>query len=204
MAQIIRSPHFSQVRDSRDPDGITIHGLSRLGRTGFKGRGTSEWLATKVSILPERPNRAVTLADGAVVARLGQEEYLILNGRGSANDLSAELEASWASENASGVLRMGYPLPRADSHNWHFLEGPRVADMMTKLCGVDLGERSFPPGEVAQTIVARIGAVIIREIGTGADGIHLLTDVAYADYLREVLDDASAEYGSNFVPAFRR
>ncbi|RUW05311.1 sarcosine oxidase, partial [Mesorhizobium sp. M1A.F.Ca.IN.022.05.2.1] len=162
----------------------------------------TEWLASKVS-LPERPNRAVTLSDDTVIGRLGKEEYLILNGRNSTSDICGELDTSWAAESAGDGTRMGYPLPRADSHSWLFMEGARVAEMMSKICGVDLRNKSFPPGEIAQTIVARIGAVLIRETGA-SEGLHLLTDFASADYLWEVLDDASAEYGGGFVPAGRK
>ncbi|WP_165914130.1 sarcosine oxidase subunit gamma family protein [Sinorhizobium americanum] len=181
-----------------------IHDFTPIGRTGFKGAGTSEWLASKVSTLPERPNRAVTLSDGTVIGRLGKEEYLILNGRNSTSDVCGELDASWASESAESGARRGYPLPRADSHSWLFLEGDSVPEMMAKICGVDLRDGSFPPGEIAQTIVARIGAVLIRETDSGSKGLHLLTDFASADYLWEVLDDASAEFGGGFVPAGRK
>ncbi|WP_292696730.1 sarcosine oxidase subunit gamma family protein [Mesorhizobium sp.] len=207
MAAIARSPfahRLGQTHVLRESDNLVIHDLTPTGRTGFKGAGTSDWLASKVSALPERPNRAVTLSDGTVVARLGKEEYLVLNGRGSSDDVSAELDLSWASESANGAIRMGYPLPRADSHSWLFLEGVRVPEMMSKICGVDLRDARFPPGEIAQTIVARIGAVLIREIGAGSEGLHLLTDFASADYLWEVLDDASAEYGGGFAPAGRK
>ncbi|MBM7045509.1 sarcosine oxidase subunit gamma [Rhizobium lusitanum] len=207
MAAIAKSPfahRIGQSRALRQPENVVIHDLTPIGRTGFKGVGTGEWLASKLSVLPERPNRAVTLSDGTVVARLGKEEYLVLDGRASSSGVAAELEASWAAESASGAVRMGYPLPRADSHSWLFLEGVRVRDMMSKICGVDLRDASFPQGETAQTIVARIGAVIIREIGGAPEGLHLLTDFASADYLWEVLEDASAEYGGGFAPAGRK
>ncbi|MBP2239044.1 sarcosine oxidase subunit gamma [Sinorhizobium kostiense] len=206
MAAIARSPfadRLEQSRVPRQPGNVLIHDYTPVGRTGFKGAGTTDWLASKVSTLPERPNRAVTLSDGTVIGRLGKEEYLVLNGRNSMSDICGELDASWASESAGGGARMGYPLPRADSHSWLFIKGARVSEMMSKICGVDLRDKSFPPGEIAQTIVARIGAVLIRETGA-SEGLHLLTDFASADYLWEVLDDASAEYGGGFVPAGRK
>jgi len=207
MAAIAQSPlahRLGQTYLPREPKNVLIHDCTLVGRTGFKGAGASEWLASKVSNLPERPNRAVTLPDGTVIGRLGKEEYLILNGRSSTSDVCGELDASWASESAEGGASMGYPLPRADSHSWLFLEGVSVPEMMSKICGVDFRDESFPPGEIAQTIVARIGAVLIREIGDGSKGLHLLTDFASADYLWEVLDDASAEFGGGFVTAGRK
>lgn len=207
MAAIAQSPFAYRLQQSRavhEPKDVVIHDFTPLGRTGFKGAGTSEWLASKVLVLPERPNRAITLSDGTVISRLGNEEYLILNGRCSTSDVSGTLDVSWSLESADGSVRMGYPLPRADSHSWLYLEGIRVSDMMSKICGVNLRDASFPPGEIAQTIVARIGAVLIRETGDHSGGFHLLTDFASADYLWEVLDDASAEYGGGFAPAGRK
>ncbi|MCV9999494.1 hypothetical protein OE766_14710 [Pararhizobium sp. YC-54] len=203
MAAIARSPFAGRVNSNHSralaPADVIIHDLSPNGRTGFKGVGTTDWLTTKVPSIPERPNRATTLSDGSIVARLGKDEYLLLNGRKSSISLSAGLDETWASESTTSASRMGYPLPRADSHSWLYLEGKSVPEMMAKICGVDLREQSFPEGEIAQTIVARIGAVIIREVGVTSEGLHLLTDFASADYLWEVLEDASAEYGGGFV-----
>ncbi|EJT00809.1 sarcosine oxidase subunit gamma, partial [Rhizobium sp. CCGE 510] len=87
--------------------------------------------------------------------------------------------------------------------SWLYLEGRSVSQMMSKICGVDLRDGKFEPGEVAQTVVARIGAVLIRQMDEGSYGIHMLTDFASADYLWDVLEDASAEFGGGFTGAGR-
>lgn len=185
----------------RNRDGVLIRDLSPVARTGFKGAGTTAWLTSKIAILPDRPNRAVTLADGTLIARLGKEEYLVLDRHGAANSVSVALDTAWKLESEQGAGRIGYPLPRADSHSWLHLEGKSVCRMMAKICAVDLRDCKFEPGEVAQTIVAQIGAVLIRQAGQGAYGLHMLTDFASADYLWDVLEDASAEFGGGFAPA---
>lgn len=204
MASIARSPFAHRLLPSNNPrelEGVLIYDFSPVGRTGFKGTGTTDWLASKVSALPDRPNKATILSDGSVIGRLGKEEYLILNGRHSTSDLCSELDSSWISQSSNGDVRIGYPLPRSDSHSWLFLDGDYVPEMMAKICGVDLRDKSFPPGEIAQTIVARVGAILIREIGNASKGIHLLTDFASAEYIWEVLDDAASEFGGGFIPA---
>jgi sarcosine oxidase subunit gamma len=155
-------------------------------------------LTSKLDIVPVRPNRAVALADGTLVARLGKEEYLVLDRYGAENSVSADLEFAWQFESAQSVGGIGYPLPRADSHSWLYLEGSCVDWMMAKICAVDLRDGKFSPGEVAQTIVAQLGAVFIRQPG-GPTGLHLLTDFASADYLWDVLEDAAAEFGGGFA-----
>ncbi|AYG64160.1 sarcosine oxidase [Rhizobium jaguaris] len=202
MGAVAKSPfghRFDQAAPVRNDKGVIIRDFSRLGRTGFKGAGTTEWLTTKVRILPDRPNRAVASADSALIARLGKEEYLILDQKVAGREFCSDLEAAWNADSAQGATRIGYPLPRADSHSWLYLEGNSVAQMMSKICGVDLRDGKFEPGEVAQTVVARIGAVLIRQMDKGSYGIHMLTDFASADYLWDVLEDACAEFGGGFA-----
>ncbi|MCV3242115.1 sarcosine oxidase subunit gamma [Mesorhizobium robiniae] len=202
MGAIARSPFAHRLTGaSQTPqnENVVIRDLSTLPRIGFKGNGTTNWLSSKVSAVPAAPNKAITLSDGTLIARLGKEEYLVLPGRDAVGSVCSELEASWNADDASGERRIGYPLPRADSHSWLYLEGSSIAQMMAKICSVDLRGDRFLQSEVAQTIVARISAVLIREITDGSYGLHMLTDFASADYLWDVLQDASAEFGGGFA-----
>ena len=94
---------------------------------------------------------------------------------------------------------IGYPLPRADSHSWLLIKGADVPAMMAKICGVDLRPEVFSEGEVAQTVVARIGAILIRADQDGEYGLYMLTDFASAHYIWDVLQDAADEFGGGFV-----
>jgi sarcosine oxidase subunit gamma len=202
----MRSPfahRFDRAAPFRNDGGVLIRDFSGVGRTGFKGAGTTAWLSSTIEFLPDRPNRAVALSDGTLVARLGNEEYLVLDRYDAASSVSADLEFAWQFESAQGARRIGYLLPRADSHSWLRLEGSCVDRMMAKICAVDLRDGKFKPGEVAQTLVAQIGAVLIRQTGRGNAGLHMLTDFASADYLWDVLEDAAAEFGGGFVQAER-
>ncbi|MER8401103.1 sarcosine oxidase subunit gamma family protein [Mesorhizobium sp. M1348] len=202
MGAIARSPFAHRLTGASQtaPNGnVVIHDLSTLPRIGFKGNGTAAWLSSKVSAIPHVPNKAISLSDGSLIARLGKEEYLVLPDRDAVGSVCSDLEASWNADDASGERRIGYPLPRADSHSWLCLEGSSIAQMMAKICGVDLRGDRFLQGEVVQTIVARISAVLIREITAGSYGLHMLTDFASADYLWDVLQDASTEFGGGFA-----
>ncbi|NFV82197.1 hypothetical protein [Magnetospirillum aberrantis] len=63
--------------------------------------------------------------------------------------------------------------------------------MLAKMCGVDLRRHVFADGAVAQTSVARLNAILIRQ----GDAVHLLADSASAEYLWDCVVDAMAEYG---------
>ena len=183
------------------PRGASIWDRSTVGRTGFKGAGTTDWLTTQVHHVPDQPNCAVMLPDGTLVARVGTEEYFILDRCAAGMSRSAELDATWYTQSRQIGGRIGYPLPRADSHSWLYLEGDDVPKMLAKMCGVDLRVCNCPPGAVVQTIVAEIGAVLIRDFTDKTYGLHMLTDFASADYLWDVLEDAAAEFGGGFAAA---
>lgn len=167
---------------------VVLTDLSPIARTGFKGADTPHWLAAQGLDIPDVPNRAVIQADGSLLARLSAGEFLLLGRPGLG--LVERLDAAWSWEAEAGLC---FPLPRRDSHAWFHLRGPAVPAMMAKLCGVDLRRHVFADGAVAQTSVARLNGIVIRQ----GDDFHLLADSASAEYLRACVVDAMAE----FVPA---
>ena len=76
--------------------------------------------------------------------------------------------------------------------------GRRAADLLAKICLVDLADRAVPVGAVLRTAVAGVTCTIMRDDGDIADGARsylLLVDRSYGDYLVDVLIDAGAELG---------
>jgi sarcosine oxidase subunit gamma len=164
--------------------------LSNLARVGFRGTQAAEFLQRRGYQLPEAPNRAVSQDDGGHVLRLSQTEYFLL---GSLRDGGARIRA----EEAGWQLgeQANYLLPRQDSHAWLLLTGAHIAEVMAKLCGVDLRPEAFAPGAVAQTSAARIN-VIVANVGVeGLPCFQLLCDRASAMYFWDVVLDAMAEFG---------
>lgn len=176
--------------------------LSPLPRIGFKGAGTAEWLAGQGIVVPEDSNRASRQANGLLAARLAPAELLILGGLDSDAEPIRALGQAWASEPVPPVTPRGFPLPRADSHAWFLLSGREAPAMFAKLCGVDLRAHKFADLEIAQTQIARISGIVIRDDLVAAPrgaagsvpGYHLLFDSASATYLWDCLIDAMAEF----------
>jgi sarcosine oxidase, subunit gamma len=171
--------------------------LSPLPRLGVKGAGTPDWLAGQGIRIPDESNRAVRQPSGVLAARLAPSELLLLG------DLSGEpapldsLAAAWRAEPHSPVppeRPRGYLLPRRHSHFWFVVSGERAAAMFAKLCGVDLRPGKFANGRIAQTSLARMNAVVIRDDRGGTLAYHLLGDSASAEYLWDCLIDAMAEF----------
>ncbi|GAA2346634.1 sarcosine oxidase subunit gamma family protein [Saccharopolyspora halophila] len=72
------------------------------------------------------------------------------------------------------------------------LHGTAARDLLSKLCSIDLHPRSFAPGHVAQTLVARVQVVIWQL--DDEPTYRLLVRNSFADHLAAALLDAAAEH----------
>ncbi len=169
--------------------------LSGLPRTGFKGAGTPTWLTGQGVELTKDSNRAARQKGGALAARLAPDEVLILGGlSGMEGGLPETLETTWAALPVPPAIARGYPLPRRDSHAWFLVSGARAPAMFAKLCEVDLRTGKFDDLAIAQTPVAEIAGIVIRDDRGGQLAYHLLCDSASAAYLWDCLTDAMTEF----------
>jgi sarcosine oxidase subunit gamma len=166
---------------------LAMADLSTLPRTGFKGAGAPEWAASQSVELPTKPNMAVVQADGALVTMLSQQELLITSDMGGESTLVDRL-------NQQTLPAQTYALPRADSHSWLAVTGLLAAEFFSKVCGVDLRTHKFANGEVAQTSLAKINAVIVRQDLGATPCFHIFSDIASCEFLWDCLLDAMEEH----------
>lgn len=164
--------------------------LTDLPRVGFRGVDAAGWLTARGYSLPSAPNQAVACGDGTLVARLSQTEYFLLSSLADRGQRIAAEEAGWV----LGEER-NYLLPRQDSHGWLQLSGKHVAEVMAKICGVDLCAEAFPAGSVAQTSVARLNVIVINAGSAELAKFYLLCDRASLDYFQGAVLDAMGEFG---------
>ncbi|VVP38424.1 hypothetical protein PS838_04710 [Pseudomonas fluorescens] len=169
--------------------GCSLTDLTDLSRVGFRGAHSAEYLRSRGFALPDAPNRAVTQADGSLVARLSQSEYLLLGSPEDQGQRLADEEARWELDHQANYL-----LPRQDSHAWFQLTGDKPSEVMAKLCGVDLSPQAFSPGAVAQTSAARINVIVINAGSARQASLHILCDRASQAYFQEALLDAMEEF----------
>ncbi|MBJ9984700.1 sarcosine oxidase [Acinetobacter sp. S40] len=168
--------------------------LTNLSRVGFRGADTANYLSSFGFYLPEVPNFALQQADGSWVARLSATEYLLLGSLTDFGERINQLENGWTMDD-----RANYLLPRQDSHAWLQLTGETAAWVMAKLCGVDLSSEVFAIGQIAQTSVARVNAIVINVSDTQTQKFDILCDRMAALYLWEVLQDAITEFDGKAV-----
>jgi sarcosine oxidase subunit gamma len=108
----------------------------------------------------------------------------------------SRLDQAWSLDTAG----LCFQVPRRDSHAWLHLSGPQVPALFAKICGVDLRPKAFADLAIAQTSVARLSAIVIRDDrGGSTPQFHLLADSASAIYLWDSLVDAMAEFAGSIA-----
>lgn len=161
--------------------------LSCLPRTGFKGPGAPSWAAIQGIELPSEPNKAQIQTDGSLVAKLSHQELFVISDIQGNSDLINRLNQQ---PPEPGV----YSLPRADSHSWLAVTGLLAAEMLSKICAIDLRTHKFAQGQVAQTSIAKInGAIVRHDLGT-TPCLHIFSDIASTEFLWDCLLDAMEEH----------
>jgi len=186
--------HYGEHDESPQLQRCALLDLTNLARVGFRGAAAAEYLLERGYQLPEASNRALTQSDGSHVARLSQTEYLLLGSLRDAGARIAAEEADWQFDAAASETA-NYLLPRQDSHAWLLLTGECIAEVMAKLCGVDLRAEAFPVGAVAQTSAARINVIVVNLPEGELPCFQILCDRASVAYFWDALLDAMTEFG---------
>ena len=178
---------------------LALCDLSGLPRTGVKGPGVGQWLSDQGFSVPSEPNRSMRQDDGSLLAMLADNEALIL-GDVSLASRSVDRLTTIVHEAASTEgSPPGFLVPRQHSHAWFRISGHEMAATFAKICAVDLRTVSFADLQVAQTSVARLSAIVIRDDLADLPAAHLLADSASAVYLWECLQDAGAEHEMHVI-----
>jgi len=184
--------HYRSVEEERaQVKTLALVDLSALPRIGFKGLGAPDWAAAQGMTLPAQPNRATLQDDGTLIARLSQTELLIASNLSGASTHSAVAVSAVAD---TTLAERVYSLPRADSHSWLVLCGDLAAETLAKVCGVDLRPHKFANGEVAQTSIAKINGVLIRNDYGDTLAYSIFSDSSSVEFLWDSLLDAMAEF----------
>ncbi len=176
--------------------------LSPLTRIGVKGQGVEGLLRRSALVAPKAVNESVVLKDGSLCLRLATQEVLFLSALDSKGTRDfVELRKNL--EQAQRGKRNVFPVPYQDSLCWLALAGEGASDILATMCAVDLGYGIFSRGSLAQTSLARLGALVLRDPTSssklrrsGVPLFHLLADSASALYLWDCLLDAMSHDGA--------
>jgi sarcosine oxidase subunit gamma len=181
----LRSP-LEGIATINGPARLRLQDLSLARREGLRGAGAREWLMAQGHTLPAAPNQIVANGESGWVMSLSHREFWLLQ-----PDNQASLGRPASEEVTAGI----WPLYCQHSHAWLQLIGEPRAEVMAKLCGVDLSEAAFPLGSVAQTQAARVSVIIAaHQSNDGQPAFSIFADQSLARYLCEAIEDAMGEW----------
>lgn len=182
----VRSPisHVNQV-DRGMPGAIRVHDYSNYKRWGLRGSSARERLISSGYTVPEAPNQIVEGKAQEWVCALSYREFWVLS---AVEYLTLENSADNVTDENALPLLCQY------SHAWFLLEGEHRAEMMAKLCGVDLRHAAFPEGIIAQTQIARVNAIVAHHTLADKPVFSILVDQSLAEYLWLTLHDGKYEW----------
>lgn len=168
--------------------------LSTLPRTGFKGREAIAWLGKQGLQIEDSNNRTYPQEDGSLIARLADSEAIVLGPLNGTGDRCAKLNDACETEQQAAEAMRCFHVPRQDGSAWYLLTGTHISEMFAKICAIDLRLHKFPNGSIAQTNMARMNGIVIRQDIGDTSAFHVVFDSASADYLWACLLDAMAEF----------
>ena len=168
------------------PGGLRLQDLTLAHREGVRGAGAREWLLSQGHALPDAPNQIVANGESGFVMSLSHREFWLLQ---------PDSEASTGRPASEAVAPDVWPLYCQHSHVWLQLAGEPRAEVMSKLCGMDLSEAAFPLGSVAQTQAARVSVIIAAHQNENDQPVFsIFVDQSLARYLWEAIEEAMAEF----------
>jgi len=148
--------------------------------------------------LGTRFGRAARAADGTLVVGSAPGEWLVLSPAGDAGaETGAEAGAEALRARLVGLEELvsvvdvthGRALPR--------LTGPRAADLLAKVCAIDLADDVTPDGAALSTSTAKLVTGLVRDDIDGTPSYLVHCERSSGQYLCDALLDAGAEFGIN-------
>ena len=188
MTSNLVSPLRCFTSDDDDRSGsLKLRDLSLATRSGVRGVHASQWLKSESLPHELQPNTIEALPDHRLLMALSTREFWLLD----PDNLSQGTEPTFE-PTKPGV----WPLYNQNSHAWLVLSVEPRADMLAKLCGVDLRSKAFPLGTVAQTQMALVSTIIAHHLWRGEPVFSLFIDQSLTDFAWEALQDAMAEFNT--------
>lgn len=128
--------------------------------------------------------------DGALVVGSGPGEWLVLAPVGTAGEARRQLEEMVAD---SGEFGSVVDLTHGRALVW--LRGEASADLLAKVCAVDLSDAVTPDGAAFRSSVAEVVTDVVRDDAGGVRSYLLHCERSSGQYLADALLDAGAEFG---------
>lgn len=164
---------------------VGITDISSAGKIRLQGDSVDEALGEALPDYKATRVGSVSISGDTMIARLADDDCLILTGQANANHVldSLKLDGSAHPLSVTSVLAAVRII------------GPNISQVLAGVSDLDLAPPHFPDLSCAQGMVAEIhGTIIRRDIG-GLPVYDLLFGRDYGDHMWESLMDAGERYG---------
>ena len=170
----------ARVRES-----IGITDISHVGKIRLQGETVDQALGEALPDYKATPVGSVTISGDTVVARLANDDCLILTGQASVDHVLDFLRLDGSSHpvNVTSVLAAVRII------------GPNISQVLAGVSDLDLAPPYFPDLSCAQGMVAEIHATVIRRDISGLLTYDLYFGRDYGDHMWESLIDAGERHG---------
>ncbi|MGI8528391.1 MAG: sarcosine oxidase subunit gamma [Geodermatophilaceae bacterium] len=129
---------------------------------------------------------------GALVVGYGYGEWLVLASSDSAGDVVHRFEGRPYDGLRSVIdVTHGYAVLR--------LTGTDAAELLSRLCPIDLSDDVTPTGAVFRSVVGGLSVGVIRDDEAGEPSYLLVVDRSYGQSLSDMLGDAGGEFALAYV-----
>ena len=175
-----------EIETTAATTGVVLFDETAKGRIQVEG-DASDTVLTSAFTLPNLEVGAGTHHDGTNVVRLRQDLFYLSVPPGAEAETIEKVRAQ-----ANGSLVTATDI--TDGRTASRVIGPDAPTLMSKVCGLDFSEPSFPDGHARQSSVARTNQLIIRNDLQGNPAYSLVGSRSLGAYLWSVLMEAGAEW----------
>lgn len=206
-AQFVSIDGWQVPQAYTSPEGETAGGqervgvadLSPCGKLTVRGEAARELLADVFGLAPSAPGLVSPMAAptetgqpvrGVSVARLTPDEFLIITPPGEDQEAAQAIEE----RRVAGGLFVSV-VNQTPGLAGLLVVGPRGRDVLSKLCALPLSPDDFPNRRVAQSSLAKVRAILVRNDVGGLPAFELYFERPYAEYVWTSLVDAGGEFG---------
>ena len=175
----------AEAETARVREGVGITDISHVGKIRLQGESVDEVLREAIPNYQAMSVGSVSISGDTVVARLANDDCLILTGQANANHVLDSLKLD------------GYAHPVSVTSVLAAVRiiGPNISQVIAGVSDLDLAPPYFPDLSCAQGMVAEIHGTVIRRDISGLLTYDLYFGRDYGDHMWESLIDAGERHG---------
>ncbi|MFQ5796825.1 MAG: sarcosine oxidase subunit gamma family protein [Candidatus Bipolaricaulia bacterium] len=170
---------------------VALADVSAAGKLVIQGWGTDidEALGAQLGAAPENPTDLVTF-DGGWIAKTNRYEYYAVLPLDKVDGTVDALHVAFAE-----VHVHAHVTPVTHGRDAMAVLGPRAAEALSKVCGLDFHERVFPNHRAQISSLAKVKVTIARVDRGNLPCYEVHLDRTFSEYVWEVVLDAAGELG---------